>query len=434
MAIPLNVLVVEDRLSDAELMIHELKRSGFEPRWARVETEADYLARLLESWDVILSDYHMPQFDARRALHLLKERDAELPFLVVTGTVGEEVAVAMMREGAADYLLKDRLARLGEAVRHAVEDHRQRQRQREAEMALAQEQVRTERQAAELEAVMDAVPAIVFIAHDPDCRLITGNRSARELLGLSRGANVSKTAPPDERPERYKAIKGGREIPPEQLPAQQAAQGREVRDREVDLVFVDGTVRTIFGNAVPLWDELGRPRGAVGAFIDITERKQAEELLRQGERRFRQVVESLPQLVWTCHPDGNCDYLSPQWVAYTGIPAEVQLGFRWVEQLHPDDRQRTVELWRIAAKQGTVFKSEFRLRRHDGVHRWFHTVANPLRDETGQIVKWFGTNTDVEERKQAEEALRRTTERLSLAQQAGRVGVFDWDLVAKKIF
>jgi len=100
---PLRVLILEDNPSDAELMVHELRQAGFDPDWWRVETESDYLAHLEPGLEVILADYHLPQFDAPRALRLLQERGLEVPFMVVSGTIGEEVAVECMKQGAVDY-------------------------------------------------------------------------------------------------------------------------------------------------------------------------------------------------------------------------------------------------------------------------------------------------------------------------------------------
>jgi CheY-like chemotaxis protein len=113
MATSLSVLILEDREADAELMLHELRRAGFKPRWQRVETEQDYLAHLTPTLDVILADYTLPQFDALRALHLLQKCGLDIPFIVITGSISEEVAVECMKQGAADYLLKDRLAAWG---------------------------------------------------------------------------------------------------------------------------------------------------------------------------------------------------------------------------------------------------------------------------------------------------------------------------------
>jgi two-component system, LuxR family, sensor kinase FixL len=132
----MRVLILEDQPADAELMLYELRRVGFEPHWQRVETEADYLAHLHADLDVILADYSLGQFDALQALALLREHDLDVPCIVVTGAVSEEAAVECMKQGAADYLLKDRLARLGPAVTHALEQKRLRDDRQRAEAAL----------------------------------------------------------------------------------------------------------------------------------------------------------------------------------------------------------------------------------------------------------------------------------------------------------
>lgn len=106
---PLRVLILEDEPDDAELMLRELRQAGFAPVAARVEDETGYLSRLDPSLDVVLADYHLPQFDAPQALRLLQERGLDIPVIVVTGAIGEEAAVECIRQGAADYLLKDRL-------------------------------------------------------------------------------------------------------------------------------------------------------------------------------------------------------------------------------------------------------------------------------------------------------------------------------------
>src|SRR5579859_828284 len=134
-----KVLILEDQLGDCELLVDELRQAGFNADWRRVETEADYLQCLDEGFNLILADYTLPRFDAPQALDRLKQRHLDIPFIVVTGTASEEAAVACMKQGAADYLLKDRLTRLGQSVEQALQAKRLRDEKRAADIALQQE-------------------------------------------------------------------------------------------------------------------------------------------------------------------------------------------------------------------------------------------------------------------------------------------------------
>jgi two-component system cell cycle sensor histidine kinase/response regulator CckA len=133
MATPLKVLLLEDRPADAKLVLHELQRGGYEPQWERVDSEADFVARLHAPWDIILADYSLPQFDAASALKLVQQRNIDVPFIIVSGTIGEELAVEAMKNGAADYLLKDRLSRLGPAVAQALAQRQLREQLRRSQ-------------------------------------------------------------------------------------------------------------------------------------------------------------------------------------------------------------------------------------------------------------------------------------------------------------
>src|SRR5476649_1938224 len=118
----INILIVEDSKDYEDLLVRELRRAGFEPKWKRVETEPDFLAELKNLPDIILSDYSMPQFSGLRAAQLAEQSGLGIPFILISGTVGEEIAVEAMKHGATDFLLKDRVGRLGQAVRRALEE------------------------------------------------------------------------------------------------------------------------------------------------------------------------------------------------------------------------------------------------------------------------------------------------------------------------
>jgi PAS domain S-box-containing protein len=264
---PLNVLLVEDRAADAELILHALRRSGFAPVGVRVDSEDDYLAALSSPFDVVLADYNLPQFDAPRALELLLERKLEVPFIVVTGTVGDEMAVAVIRQGAADYLLKDRLGRLGESVRGAMEQRRLRQDARRAEAALraSEEQLRS------------------LVANIPDVTWRTDATGA--CLYISPNAERIMGLTPDA---LYRGGAGTRyeRIHPDDVDAVRVAY------EELFTIHEPYDIDYRFScNDQWIWlhdraDAIGEYDGVIyadGVSTDITARKQAEQALREAK-------------------------------------------------------------------------------------------------------------------------------------------------------
>lgn len=183
MASPLRCLIVEDEPRDAELLLAALRSAGLEPAGTCVDTEEAYLEELHRGTDVVLSDYVLPRFSGLRALELLKQGGWEVPLIVVSGAIGEETAVAMMRLGAADYLLKDRLGRIGPAVTHALDQSRLRQERTQAEAALRASEARFH---GTLDSMLEGCQ---IIGHDWRCLYVNetaaqhGRRKKEEMLG-----------------------------------------------------------------------------------------------------------------------------------------------------------------------------------------------------------------------------------------------------------
>lgn len=167
---------------------------------------------------------------------------------------------------------------------------------------------------------------------------------------------------------------------------------------------VDGELRWLRNTDFPLRDATGRVERIGGFGQDVTALKLADERLRGIEGRQRALIEGMPQLVWRAVESGRWIWSSPQWSAFTGLTNEVSLGFGWLDAVHPEDRDRTVDLWRGAAQAG-VFETNYRLRdARESRHRWFTTRAAPVRDEAGEIVEWLGTSTDIDELRRLQNA------------------------------
>lgn len=177
--------------------------------------------------------------------------------------------------------------------------------------------------------------------------------------------------------------------------------------RPLKYVFIlpDGTRKHIETISQPVKDEAGELR-LMGTVMDVTERVQAEEALRQSEAHLRHVIDTIPGLVWSARPDGYVEYHNQPWMNYTGLTEEEAKGWGWRATIHPDDLPALEKRWQSLLAAGKAGEGEARFRRFDGVYRWFLFRGVPLHDATGKLVKWYGANTDIEDLKQTASALR----------------------------
>jgi PAS domain S-box-containing protein len=189
----------------------------------------------------------------------------------------------------------------------------------------------------------------------------------------------------------------------------------EMYEVEYRVVWSDMSIHYISARGKLVHDDAGHPARINGIAWDITERSQAEEKLRKSEEEFRSLAESMPQIVWVTRKDGWNIYFNQQWVDYTGLTLEQSYGHGWNIPFHPDDQQRAMSAWENATKNNGIYSLECRLRRADGVYHWWLVRGVPLLDETGEIIKWFGTCTDIDGIKNAEKQLQDTLDNLKRA-------------------
>jgi PAS domain S-box-containing protein len=277
------------------------------------------------------------------------------------------------------------------------------------------------RYAVTLASIGDAV-----IATDTQARVTLLNPAAEALTGWLQGEAVGRPLA-----EVFPIVNEQTRQPVESPAAKALRLGTVVElANQTVLLARDGREIPIDDCCAPIIDDCGATAGVVLVFRDVTQRRQGEEAeaLRESEKRWRSLTEALPQLVWSALPDGACDYFSSQWTEHTGVAEAELLGWRWLETLNPEDREPTRRFWLESVAGHHPYDIEYRVRRRDGKHRWFKTRGVPIRDGRGNIVKWFGTCTDITDLRQTEEALRASEERFRGTFENAAVGIAHVDL------
>lgn len=269
-----RILHVEDDPADRELIREALAAEGITTNLVQVDTSEEFLEALAhDSVALILSDFALPHFDGFAALQLAQETKPYLPFIFVSGTLGEEAAIESLRRGATDYVLKQRLSRLGPAVRRALEEVAVRRKRLEAAEASANRQQF-------VKAMLESLDAGI-VACDAEGVLTLFNQAARKILG-----NAEAAIPPEKWAGYYNVYHpdGKRLLEKEALPLYRALCGERVRDVEVLIRRTDGQARSVLVSGQPILDAHGQSLGAVVALHDITDRKVLEEQLRQSQK------------------------------------------------------------------------------------------------------------------------------------------------------
>jgi PAS domain S-box-containing protein len=282
-----------------------------------------------------------------------------------------------------------------------TEEHR-------AEDALRESETHLRARTRELEAILDAVPAFMWITHDPQAREMTGNQPVLELLRVGHEENLSLTGPEPDKMRRFKSLQDGQEISNEQLPVQRvAASGLPLRGYELELVFEDGEIRYLFGNVSPLLDENGRPAGAVSAFIDITARILFQRRLQESENRFRVALASAPITVYTTDRDQRITWMYDR---QPDFRLDQVTGLRLDQILADEPGKLLVAVQQSVIDTGQAWQGEIKIAA-DGKQAYFTYYIDPIRGENGKITGLACAGYDITEREQAEDELKRSLER-----------------------
>jgi PAS domain S-box-containing protein len=395
MGTPIRVLLIEDSEDDALLLLRELQRGGYEPAGERVDSAAALTAALTrQEWDLITCDWVMPHLNAPTALQLIEHSGCDAPIIIVSGEVGEEVAVTAMKAGAHDYVNKHKLARLVPAIERELREVENRRARKHAEQALRT----SERMYRDLvETSHDLIWAM-----DTEGRYTFVNQAAQSLLGYEVremiGRPFTAFLNPDDRQAALEIF------------ARIKAAGRF--SYRFEFARRDGRAVIVRTNATVVRDTHGTTIGVTGTTTDITERVRAADALQRSERHFRSLIENGSDLIAILGNDGIIRYASPSHTRVLGYQPEELVGRHAFDFVHPDDLPPLLATFQCAvAEIGAAHSAEFRFRHQDGSWRRLEGIAKNALDDSvvaGVIVN----SRDVSERKRAEEELRLTRDRL----------------------
>jgi phosphoserine phosphatase RsbU/P len=387
---PLHVLIVEDSEDDALLLIFELRRGDYSPVAKRVET-VEALQQALEegTWDVVISDYVLPGFSGLEALRLVRKSGLDLPFIVVSGKIGEDTAVQAMKEGANDYLIKGNVSRLVPAIEREMQEAEVRRKRRAAEAALVRSERRYKRLVA---AVTDYIymvtikdGRVVKTSHGPGCLTVTGY-SHEEYM---------------ENPFLWYQMIYEEDRPAVIRLTADIQAGQDIPSLEHRIRHKDGSIRWVRNTIVPRYSEEGELTAYDGLISDITDRKRSEESLRLQSA----ALEAAANAIAITDSKGLVIWVNPAFTVMTGYSSG--------ESLHRDlsflkselhDPKFYIDLWGTVTA-GEVWHGEMINRRKDGTLYPEEQTITPVTDEMGSIKYFICIKQDITGRKLAEQAL-----------------------------
>jgi PAS domain S-box-containing protein len=366
---------------------HYIDYTGFSvdrlPQWLKLALHPDDFAQFMRRWQAIRASGQPEELEAR-----LRRHDGDYRWFLFRA--------APLRDNDGNILK-------WYGINTDIEDRKR------AEQALRQSEAQLSEAQRELQLTIDSIPVLVA-SYRPDGTRAFVNQTWRSYTGLTlaQATGEVSTAFPHFHPDDAEPI--------EHAILASLASG-EPLPYQVRLRNADGAYRWHSVRRVPLRDENGAIIRWYSTGFDIQDQKVAEARLAETERELRVTLDSIPTITWRAAPNGYVQQLNRRWFDYTGTTPEEVRGWRWKLCVHPDDLERLVAIGSDYVSSGVPIDGEARLRRHDGVYRWFLFRPAPARDETGKIVAWYGSITDIEDRKSAEQALQQSEARLAAAER-----------------
>jgi PAS domain S-box-containing protein len=373
MSKPIRVLIVEDMEDDALLMVRELRQAGYEPQFVRVDTAEAMTAALADQpWDIVLADYVMPNFSAPSAIALLKASGLDLPVIVVSGAMADEQAIAAMRDGAQDYLMKSNLKRLVPAIErelHEVSNRRERKRAQELSARLGR--------------ILNRSSNEIYVFEADSLRFVQVNQAACVNLGYAE-AELLKMTPLD-----IQADSGG---------AQLTADLERLRGGELDHVFFETLLCRKNGSTYPVEARLDfspteKPQVFVAIMQNVAERKRSDDALRHSEERFRTLVKSVDDLVLTLDLEQRYTGVFGGWFEQHAVAPEWFLGKTASEVLGPE-AAAVHEAANIRALSGehAVFNWSYNVQDRA---RHIQSIVSPMRNLGGAVTELVNVGRDI---------------------------------------
>lgn len=405
----LSILHLEDNVQDRELVRTELERLGFALRVAYVETKPDFERALQQSkFDLILSDFSMPDYAGEEALRRAKQQQPETPFIFVSGTIREDRALDALKAGAADYVLKAQLPRLAPIVLRALREHAERAKRLSAQEELRASQERLRETDERYRAVFNRALDGVYL-HDFDGRFIDANPAALSLLGYDASELPALTIASVLHPDDLERARGAmRRLL--STGVQDGVSEYRLRRKDGGLLWVEVLSSIVFKDDVPF---------AIQGFArDITARKRAEDALRSSEERFRAIVANEPECVKMVGADGRILEMNAAGLRILQADrADEVLGRPAIEFVHPEDRAALAAMHEVV-REGRNATLRFRTVGLKGAVRWVEDHSTGIRDPVTNEMWVLSVVRDITEHLQAEVKLREQAALLEQAREA----------------